>query len=109
MDGRLGNTKAWFFAAMVRVIRTMAQVALSMISVGAAIQDINWINVLSVTLVSGIYSFLTAIATGLPESKFDGRLIVTDVDDTKMKYTFEVNGDPQDLSKKDTVTMKVEK
>lgn len=109
MDGRLGNTKAWFFAAMVRVIRTMAQVALSMISVGAAIQDINWINVLSVTLVSGIYSILTSIATGLPETQFDGSLIVTDVDPTKMNYNFEVNGDPADLADKKTVIFQVKK
>lgn len=59
-------TKAWFAAAAVRSIRTMAQTAVSMLTVGQAVMDVNWVNVLSVSAVAGIISLLTSVA-GLPE------------------------------------------
>lgn len=58
--------KEWFKCAMIRAIKTMAQTAVSMITVGQAVMDVNWINVLSVSFVAGILSLLTSIA-GLPE------------------------------------------
>ena len=60
--------KKWFKAAGIRAIKTMAQTALSLISVGAVISDINWAMVGSASLVAGIYSMLTSVA-GLPEVK----------------------------------------
>lgn len=65
----------WIKAAGVRAIKTMAQTALSMITIGQAVLDVNWLNVLSVSFVAGILSLLTSIA-GLPElddsqSEFD--------------------------------------
>lgn len=59
-------TKAWFEAAGVRAIKTVAQSALSMIAVGAAMSDIDWLRVGSVSLLAGILSLLTSVA-GLPE------------------------------------------
>ncbi|MBR3000181.1 MAG: hypothetical protein IKF39_04215 [Oscillospiraceae bacterium] len=59
-------TLEWARAAALRAVRTMAQTALGMITVGMAISEINWVQVGSVALVSGIYSLLTSIA-GLPE------------------------------------------
>lgn len=59
-------TKAWFEAAGIRAIRTIAQTAVSMIAVGAAMEDIAWLKVGSVSLLAGILSLLTSIA-GLPE------------------------------------------
>lgn len=58
----------WLKAAGVRAIKTVAQTALGMITVGAAMRDIDWLTVGSVALVAGIYSMLTSIA-GLPEVK----------------------------------------
>jgi hypothetical protein len=63
--------KKWFKAAGIRAIKTMAQTALSLISVGAVMSDINWMMVGSASLVAGIYSMLTSIA-GLPELKEGG-------------------------------------
>lgn len=60
--------KKWFKAAGIRAVKTMAQTALSLISVGAVMSDINWMMVGSASLVAGIYSMLTSIA-GLPELK----------------------------------------
>ena len=59
-------TIEWFKAAGIRAIRTMAQTALGMMTVGMAVEEIRWEYVGSVALVSGIYSLLTSIA-GLPE------------------------------------------
>lgn len=59
-------TKAWFEAAGIRAVKTVAQTAVSMIAVGAAMEDIDWLRVGSVALLAGVLSLLTSIA-GLPE------------------------------------------
>lgn len=59
-------TKAWFEAAGIRALKTVAQTAVSMIAVGAALEDIAWLRVGSVALLAGILSLLTSVA-GLPE------------------------------------------
>ena len=60
------KTKKWWKAAGVRAIKTVAETALSMLTVGAAFAEVNWINILSVSGVAGIYSLLMSIK-GLPE------------------------------------------
>lgn len=62
------KTKNWIKAASIRAIKTVAQTAASMITVGSMISEINWFTVVSVSLVSGVYSILTSIG-GLPEVK----------------------------------------
>lgn len=57
----------WFKAAGIRALHTMAQTALGFITVGAAISDINWGMMISVTIVAGIASILKSVAVGLPE------------------------------------------
>lgn len=58
--------KNWVKAAGVRAVKTMAQTALSMLTVGQAVMEVNWVNVLSVTATAGIISILTSIG-GIPE------------------------------------------
>lgn len=60
--------KKWLKAAFVRSLKTMAQTAVSMLTVGQAFIDVNWVNVLSVSAVAGVISILTSLA-GLPEVK----------------------------------------
>ncbi|MBR9962264.1 holin [Anaerostipes sp. Marseille-Q3525] len=60
------DTKDWFRSTIVRAIKTFAQTAGGMITVGAAMTDINWKLAFSVALVAAIYSVLTSIG-GLPE------------------------------------------
>lgn len=60
-------TIEWFKAAAIRALRTMAQTALGMLTIGAAINEVNWTNVFSVAFVSAVYSLLTSLATTLPE------------------------------------------
>lgn len=58
--------KNWIKAATVRAIKTFAQTAVSMITIGQAFSDIDWINVFSVAGVAAVLSILTSMA-GLPE------------------------------------------
>ena len=58
----------WIKASLIRAVKTFSQTALSMLTIGQAVIDVNWINVLSVSFVASIISILTSI-TGLPEVK----------------------------------------
>ena len=60
------NFKSWLKAALIRAIKTMAQTAASLITVGNMLTDMNWVAIASISVVSGIYSVLTSIS-GLPE------------------------------------------
>lgn len=62
--------KRWIKAAAIRAIKTIAQTAVGMITVGAAMSEINWLYVGSVALAAGILSLLTSVA-GLPEVEKD--------------------------------------
>ena len=59
--------KKFWKAAGSRAVRTMAQTAIATIGTSAFMQDINWYLVGSASLLAGIISVLTSIATGLPE------------------------------------------
>ena len=63
--------KTWIKAAGIRALKTVAQTALSLISVGTVLSEIDWLMVISASAVAGIYSLLTSIA-GLPELKEGG-------------------------------------
>lgn len=62
------NFKTWIKAAGIRAIRTFAQTAASLITVGALMSEVSWGVVFSAAAVAGIYSMLTSVA-GLPEVK----------------------------------------
>lgn len=64
----MSNKKKWLKAAGVRAGRTFCQTAASMITVGAAVSEIDWKYLVSVSAVALIYSLLTSGA-GLPEVK----------------------------------------
>ncbi len=56
----------WIKAAGIRAIKTFAQTFASMMTVGAALNELNWGYIASVSTVAFIYSVVTSLA-GLPE------------------------------------------
>lgn len=63
-------TKKWFKCALIRAVRTIAQTAIATIGTAMVMEDVNWISVVSASLLAGILSMLTSLA-GLPEVKYD--------------------------------------
>ncbi len=61
-------TKAWFKAAGIRAVKTLAQTAAALIGVGATLGSVDWIMVISTSVTAAILSLLTSVA-GLPEVK----------------------------------------
>lgn len=56
----------WKYAGY-RALRTVCQCAISLIPASALITEVDWRLVASASLLAGIVSILTSIATGLPE------------------------------------------
>lgn len=58
----------WLKAAIIRAIRTIAQTMIASIGTAVVLTDIDWGYILSASVVAGMLSLLTSIATGLPEA-----------------------------------------
>jgi hypothetical protein len=60
--------KEFWKAALTRAFRTVCQTALALIGTATFMQDLNWIQILSASCLSGVVSILTSVVTGLPEA-----------------------------------------
>ena len=58
--------KKWIKAAGIRAIKTVAQTAVATVGTGISMEDVNWVLVLSASVLAGVLSLLTSLA-GLPE------------------------------------------
>jgi hypothetical protein len=56
----------WWKAAGIRAIKTFCQTAVATIGTSAVLSEINWLTVVSASVVAALLSLLTSIA-GLPE------------------------------------------
>jgi len=60
------KTKKWIKAAGVRAVKTMAQTAVSLITVGNLITELDWVSIIGISATAGVVSMLTSVV-GLPE------------------------------------------
>lgn len=60
-------TKAFWKAAAVRAVKTIAQAAIASIGAAMALSEVDWIYVVSASALAGVLSLLTSVANGLPE------------------------------------------
>lgn len=58
--------KQWFKAAGIRALKTVAQTAIATIGTSAVIREVDWLMVVSASVLAGLLSMLTSVA-GLPE------------------------------------------
>lgn len=58
----------FFKAALMRAVRTIAQTAVATIGTSAVLSAVDWKMVVSASVLAGILSILTSIATDLPEA-----------------------------------------
>lgn len=56
--------------ALIRAIKTVCQTAVATIGTAFVISDVHWGIVVSASLLAGLLSLLTSVATGLPEAKY---------------------------------------
>ena len=66
MLDNLKNKDFWKSAA-ARAIKTVCQTAIATIGTASLMSEVNWIVVVSASILAGILSILTSIVTGLPE------------------------------------------
>ena len=78
-------------ASLIRAVRTIAQTAVAMIGTATVLSSVDWKVVLSASLLSGILSILTSIATGLPEVEYS-RHIYMSADEPADSWTEEEGG-----------------
>jgi len=62
------NWKSWFKCASIRAAKTFAQSAVSLITVGQMVTELEWLEIIGISATSAIVSMLTSIA-GLPEEE----------------------------------------
>lgn len=66
MLNKLKNSTFWK-ATAIRATKTICQTAIATIGTATLMSEVNWLVVLSASLLAGILSVLTSIVTGLPE------------------------------------------
>lgn len=78
-------------AALIRAIKTICQTAVATIGTAFVISEVNWQVVVSASLLAGLLSLLTSVATGLPEVEYASELTDEEFEE------FEKEDDPDDV------------
>lgn len=60
------KAKAWWKAAWVRAVKTVAQTAIASVGTAAVLSQVDWKVAVSASALAGVLSLLTSVA-GLPE------------------------------------------
>ena len=100
-------TKEWLIPALNRAVRTMVQVALTMFTVGQRLTEIDWVTIISCSIVAGIYSLGTSVVLGIPEGDAVGTVNLDKYEGDDIMYVSDLKIDPEKLKTKTTVTFNV--
>lgn len=71
------TNKNWWKCAGIRALKTVAQTAVATIGTAAVLESVNWVAVVSASILAGILSMLTSLA-GLPE--VDDGIVYEDIE-----------------------------
>lgn len=99
--------KEIFIAALKRAIWTGLQTMIAMIPVGARIQEVDWLDILSVVAVAMILSFAKSFVAGMPETDVAGTLYIDTSDPETDRYKIEMN-QLEGLSGKRSVQLRID-
>ena len=100
-------TKEWLIPALNRAVRTMVQVALTMFTVGQRLTEIDWVTIISCSIVAGIYSLGTSVVLGIPEGDAVGTVNLDKYEGDDIMYVSDLKIVPEKLKTKSTVTFNV--
>lgn len=108
----MNSFKEWAKAAAIRAIKTFAQTAVSMLTVGQAFIEVNWQNVISIAGVAAIISILTSIA-GIGEandgaSPLSGSQPVIEVEEVDDEGLEEIDDEDLEIVEEPEVDMTAE-
>ena len=62
----MNKWKRWLKAATIRALKTVCQTAVATIGTATVMEEVNWLMILSASILAGILSMLTSLG-GLPE------------------------------------------
>lgn len=63
--------------ALIRAIKTICQTAVAVIGSAVVLSDVHWGVVASASLLAGLLSLLTSVATGLPEAEYANHIYMS--------------------------------
>lgn len=95
---------------LIRALHTAAQVAASMFTIGLTIKEVDWMNILSVSVVAAVYSIVKSIAVGIPEGGVvEGTMTIDNSDPEDPKFDMDLGKDMdiEDIIKKKTFKMNI--
>lgn len=73
--------KTWWKAALVRAVKTVCQTAIATIGTTVVLEQVNWLTVVSASILAGFLSLLTSGA-GLPEVDLEQEVKAAEVNQT---------------------------
>ena len=65
------NMSTFIKSALIRALRTVCQTAGAMVGTAVGLSDLNWWMLVAASVLAGIRSSLTSVATGLPEADYE--------------------------------------
>lgn len=77
--------------ALKRALWTALQTMIAMIPVGARIQEVDWLDILSVCALAAILSFAKSMIVGMPEAANDGSFYIDTSDPSTDRYQIDLN------------------